>query len=370
MHRRAVLTCISGALGSLYVLPQPARAGTASEMMHVPMSDGAVIGLEAAGVGPSVLLVQGSGTSRKSWAKVAPLLQSRFRTFAMDRRGRGDSTDAADYSLQREAQDVVEVANALPAPVFVVGHSIGAIMTLEALRLTDRFQKAVLYEPPPARRGRNGGQSTSIGVRGGRGWRQRPGDYGLLQRLRDDASSDGSRLSQGPSWPQRIKLAPTVCREATAHYTYRFRPDQIAKVSTPTLFLLGGDSPKAMAVSTRAGAAALPHGQVELLPGQQHVATQMAPDLLARDITDSFCLVALRFPAVGSTRPLHAPEASCRERPSDRQRRVASGRAAPVVMSALTPAALLIRGGEALTFPLAGQHRGELHRLDLIKTGV
>ena len=91
-----------------------------------------------------------------------------------------------------------------------------------------------------------------------------------------------------PSWPQRIKLAPTVCREATAHFSYRFRPDQFAKVSTPTLFLLGGDSPKPMAVSTRAGAAALPHGQVELLPGQQHVATQMAPDLLAHDITEFF----------------------------------------------------------------------------------
>ena len=279
MHRRAVLTSISGALGALYVR-RPAHAGTASEMMHVPMSDGAVIGLEAAGVGPSVLLVHGSGTSRKSWAKVAPLLQPRFRTFAMDRRGRGDSTDAADYSLEREAQDVVEVANALPAPVFVVGHSIGAIMTLEALRLTDRFQKAVLYEPPlPVAGGMEGGPPQSVCAAVAAGDNDRAmtvffSDYVMMP------PATVAAFRKDPSWPQRIKLAPTVCREATAHYTY--------KVSTPTLFLLGGDSPKPMAVSTRAGAAALPRGQVELLPGQQHVATQMAPDLLAHDITEFF----------------------------------------------------------------------------------
>ena len=286
MHRRAVLTCISGALGALYVLPRPANAEAAPDLVHVPMSDGAVIGLEAAGRGPSLLLVHGSGGSRKSWAKVAPLLQSRFRTYSMDRRGRGESTDAASYSLQREAQDIVEVANALPAPVFVVAHSIGAIMTLEALRLTDRFQKAVLYEPPlPVLGGMEGGPPQSVCAAVAAGDNDRAmtiffSDYVLMP------PATVAAFRRDPSWSQRIKLAPTVCREATAHFTYRFHPDQFAKVSTPTLFLLGGDSPRPMAVSTRAGAAALPHSQVEILPGQQHVATQMAPDLLARDIAD------------------------------------------------------------------------------------
>ena len=289
MHRRAVLTCFSGALGALYVLPRSAHADAPPGLIHVPMSDGAVIGLEAAGAGPSVLLVHGTGGSRKSWAKVAPLLQSRFRTYAMDRRGRGESTDTATYSFEREVQDIFEVGNALPAPVFVVGHSIGAMMSLEALRLTDRFQKAVLYEPPlPVQDGMEGGGppvSICSAVAAG------DYDRAMTVFFRDYVMMSPATVAafrNDPSWSQRIKLAPTVCREATAHQTYTFHPEQFAKVSTPTLFLLGGNSPKPMAVSTRAGAAALPHAQVEILPGQEHVATQMAPDLLAHDITDFF----------------------------------------------------------------------------------
>ncbi len=208
------------------------------------MSDGAVIGLGAAGVGPSVLLVHGTGASRKSWAKVAPLLQSRFRTYAMDRRGRGESTDKATYSFQREVQDIVEVANALPAPVFVAGHSIGAMMSLEALRLTDRFQKAVLYEPPlPVQDGMEGGGppvSICSAVAAG------DYDRAMTVFFRDYVMMSPATVAafrNDPSWSQRIKLAPTVCREATAHQTYTFHPEQFAKVSTPTLFLLGGNSP-------------------------------------------------------------------------------------------------------------------------------
>lgn len=288
MHRRAVLTSFSSALGALYVLPRTGHAQTPPELVHVPMSDGAVIGLETAGAGPSVLLIHGSGASRKSWARVAPLLQSHFRTYAMDRRGRGESTEGSTYSLQREAQDIVEVANALPAPVYVVGHSIGAIMTLEALRMTGKFQKAVLYEPPlPVPGGMEGGTPDAVCKQVAAG----DNDQAMIVFFREYVLMPPATVAafrSDPAWPQRIKLAPTVCREATAHFTYRFYPERFAKVTTPTLFLLGGDSPKSMAVSTRAGAAAVPHSQLEILPGQQHVATQMAPDLLAQDITNFF----------------------------------------------------------------------------------
>ena len=285
MHRRTALRFISGALGSACVMPGIGHAEQTPELIHVPVSDGAVIGLEAAGQGPSLLLVHGSGTSRRSWARVTPLLQSNFRTYAMDRRGRGESTDGPTYSLQREVQDIAEVGAALPAPVFVVGHSIGAIMTLEALRLTDRFQKAVLYEPPlPVAGGMEGGSPEAVCKAVAAG----DNDKAMTVFFTDYVMMPPPTVAafkRDPSWPQRIKLAPTVCREARAHFIYRFHPDKFSSMATPTLVLLGGDSPKPMAVSTRAAAAALPHARLELLPGQQHVATQMAPDMLAHDIS-------------------------------------------------------------------------------------
>ena len=77
-----------------------------------------------------------------------PLLASKFTACAMDRRGRGGSGDSPEYSLTKEAEDVAAVVNSRPGPVFVFGHSYGAVAALEATFLTDRIAKLMLYEPP------------------------------------------------------------------------------------------------------------------------------------------------------------------------------------------------------------------------------
>ncbi len=58
MQRRTMITGLVGTLGSLCVRPRAGRAGSAPKIAHVRMSDGVVIGLEAAGSGPSLLLVR------------------------------------------------------------------------------------------------------------------------------------------------------------------------------------------------------------------------------------------------------------------------------------------------------------------------
>ncbi len=125
---------------------QTVRAATepvdnpSARLLRLKVSDGTLIAVEEGGSGPSLLIVHGAGSYRKAWGRVTPLLQSQFHTYAMDRRGHGDSTDNATYSLAREAEDVVQVAAQLPEPVFVLGHSYGGIMTLEALKRSDRFK--------------------------------------------------------------------------------------------------------------------------------------------------------------------------------------------------------------------------------------
>jgi pimeloyl-ACP methyl ester carboxylesterase len=83
-------------------------------------------------------------------------------------------------------------------------------------------------------------------------------------------------------------LAPTVCREVKAVSGYALEPRRFSHVATPTLFLLGGASPPAMATSVRAGAAALSHSQIQTLPDQQHDAMYTAPAMLAAAISDFF----------------------------------------------------------------------------------
>ena len=253
------------------------------------MSDGVQIILEQSGSGPSLLLVHGSGSLRKAWAAVTPLLNAQFSTFAMDRRGHGDSTDAKTYSLAREAQDMIEVAAQLPGPVFVLGHSFGGIAVLEALKRTDHFAKAVLYEPPIPVPGGIGHESPvavceAIGLG--------HNEDALKAFFADYAHLPApviAGLEKDPSWPQRVKLAPTLCRETTAVESYRFDAGAIAKINTPTMFLLGSETAPPMATSVRATAAALRNSPVTVLQGQQHDAMYTAPKLLA-DALRSFYL--------------------------------------------------------------------------------
>ncbi len=250
------------------------------------MSDGALIALEEGGSGPSLLLVHGSATTRMSWGRLMPFLQPHFHTYAMNRRGRVDSTDGSTYSLAREAQDIVQVVQNLPGPVCVFGHSYGALAVFQALPAAVGIKRAVLYEPPiviPGGMPRMPPTSVCSAVAAG------DNDRAMVSFLKDYVQLTPQAIAAfrtDPSWPQRIRLAPTVCRESKEVSTYVFDPARFAKVETPTEFLLGGASSNEMAHGVREAAASLPHGSVHILPGQQHVATQTAPKMLADAITD------------------------------------------------------------------------------------
>jgi pimeloyl-ACP methyl ester carboxylesterase len=60
---------------------------------------------------------------------------------------------------------------------------------------------------------------------------------------------------------------------------YRFEPERFAALRTPTLLLLGSESPAHLRQPTEALHAALPDSQIAVLPGQRHDAIHKDPDL-------------------------------------------------------------------------------------------
>src|SRR5579859_6617587 len=121
--------------GGLIALSLASSAGASpavqdSRMTWVASKDGVRIAVECAGAGPTLLLVHGGTGDRTRWTPMFPMLSQRFRVCAMDRRGHGLSGDRTDYSLRKEAEDVASVVDALPGPVFVLGHSYGGVAAL------------------------------------------------------------------------------------------------------------------------------------------------------------------------------------------------------------------------------------------------
>jgi pimeloyl-ACP methyl ester carboxylesterase len=113
----------------------------------VRSADGCGLAVTGWGQDPGVLLVHGGGCDALSWSAVVPRLVAKAGVCVYDRRGRGGSGDCADYSLDREAEDVAAVV-AATEPVAVLAHSYGAVCVLSALDALSGVRSFVLYEPP------------------------------------------------------------------------------------------------------------------------------------------------------------------------------------------------------------------------------
>ena len=81
-------------------------------------------------------------------AQVGALLQDDFRTYAYDRRGRGESGDTPPYAVQREIEDVAALIDEAGAPAFVCGFSSGAVLALDAAAARLPITRLALFEPP------------------------------------------------------------------------------------------------------------------------------------------------------------------------------------------------------------------------------
>src|SRR5918994_4256030 len=98
--------------------------------------DGTPIAYWRSGEGPPLVLVHGTSADHSRWAPVLPAFEERFTVYAVDRRGRGESGDSEDYSIEREFEDVAAVVDSIEAPVNLLGHSYGAVCSLEAALIT------------------------------------------------------------------------------------------------------------------------------------------------------------------------------------------------------------------------------------------
>jgi pimeloyl-ACP methyl ester carboxylesterase len=252
--------------------------------------DGTAIAYQKSGHGPPLVLVHGTGADHTRWAPLLAHLGEHFTVYAMDRRGRGGSGDASTYAVEREFEDVVAVVEAAGEPAYLLGHSFGAVCSLEALCLTDRVKRAVLYEPPLLLGSVIVEASTVEKLE----TLLREGDrQGLLETFYGEVvrmpPSELAMLQTLPAWQGRLAAAHTIPREERLYVLgaaeqYRFDAGRFSSVGVKTLLLLGGDSPSFFKSSIDAVHAALPRSHVVVMPGQQHTAMNTAPELFLREV--------------------------------------------------------------------------------------
>ena len=256
---------------------------------QVKADDGALIGTLTAGSGPPLVLVHGGMGQLERWLPVWDHFSRHFRVTAMDRRGRGSSTDGPVYTSERESADIAAVIKVVQAesgaPVNVFAHSIGATFTLRAVAGNPTVARVVLYEPP--------GPETVAG-----GWPEKVTE--LVERGQVGAAIGSFLIDviglspaeveklrhQTGSFDPRPIAAATLPREAHALETMDLAISE--HVSCPVLLLLGSESPPWAAHITASLHASIPGATITVLDGQGHEGIDNAPIALAELVSDFF----------------------------------------------------------------------------------
>lgn len=259
----------------------------APELKQVESSDGTTIACHVAGDGPPLVLVHGTSADHTRWAPVIAALEAQFTTYAIDRRGRGASTDGREYTIESEFDDVAAVIDSIEGDVDVLGHSYGAICALEGTLRASRVRRLLLYEPP-----------LPVGIE-----IYPRGLIEQLNELMDTGDRDGvvstfmrEVVRMGPdeldvvrgdaSWGARLEAAHTIPRELRLADTYRPDFGRFATVRVPTLMLVGGDSPRFLVEPTHRLHECISTSRVVVMPGQQHVAMNSAPDVFLKHVLE------------------------------------------------------------------------------------
>lgn len=93
-----------------------------------------------------------------------------------------------------------------------------------------------------------------------------------------------AQLRSSPAWPARLAATHTLPQEMRALEGYGFEAERFKDLQTPTLLLLGGDSPHHFRASIEAIDTALPNSRVAVMPGQGHIAMDTATDLFLHKV--------------------------------------------------------------------------------------
>lgn len=253
--------------------------------------DGTEIAFTRTGSGPALILVDGAMCHRAfgPGKDLVEQLNDAFTVYSYDRRGRGESGDAAVYSVDREVDDIDALIKEAGGSAFVFGQSSGAALALEAANRLPGIAKVAAFEAPFIVDGTHP---------------PRPADTLSRMRAYVDAGERGKAVKYfmrivgtpalvtaimplTPPWKQLKAVAHTLPYDLTilegTGGGEPLDPSRYSRIGVPALIMAGARSPEYMVNSQRAIAGIVSGARFALLPDQTHMlkAEAVAPELKA-----------------------------------------------------------------------------------------
>ncbi len=215
-----------------------------------------------------MLLIHGMSSSARTWWRVGPELEARgWVVETVELAGHGGRPVGTTRSLAALASDVV--ARRPAGSTLVVGHSLGAIVTLQILSAMPTYARGVLLEDPPARGGRRASADMVDHI-------QREVD----QARADPGGAIATMLRGHPTWSRRdarsvlegrLLTDPQVLRLPSGAGTWDL-PTLIGACPVPVALVAAASGYSALSDPGRSAVLRmLPAERVTELPGSHHV---------------------------------------------------------------------------------------------------
>lgn len=262
-------------------------------MHYTASKDGTRIAYEKRGTGPAVILVAAAAADHNDASRLGECLAEHFTVYNYDRRGRGSSTDSAPYAVEREVDDIEAIIHEAGGSAYLFGSSSGAVLALDAAGSlgSSIISKLFLYEPPfivddsrspvPAEyvlhlneliAGNKRSEAVEYFMTAALGI---PVEY--LEFMKAD-----------PSWQAMEGMAHTLAYDGMIMENTQSGqplPQNRWHVDVPVMVMTGENSEAFLHGAASALVDLLPQCEHRMLPGQDHSAVVMAPEVLAPEVS-------------------------------------------------------------------------------------
>lgn len=237
--------------------------------MEARSADGTPIAVSRTGDGPALVMVDPAGAFHglRPMAGAIPALAKRFAVHTYDRRGRGDSGDAPEYTPEREVEDLAAVVELAGGEAFVYGFSSGCAVALRAAAAGLAVPRVALLEPP-FHVDEPGDAAFTAELRGLIERGERGAAVEFFNRGVGVPDEFIAQLREHPEWPGLEAMAHTFLYDVAV--TASMSSDLLAAVKPPVLVLNSDGSDDYLRGAARDVASRLPAGEHREVPGDWH----------------------------------------------------------------------------------------------------
>lgn len=257
--------------------------------LWIQSSDGALCGARCAGTsGDAIMLVHGVGSTAAIWDYQLSQLSKRYQCYAIELRGNGrGGVEPLPSAITREgyADDVIAVADAAGVRRFhFIGCSLGGVVGFELWKRSPKRVRSFIFIGAFA--AYPGGEKTAEAIAAEV---LATGDMAAFARARAQrlfSAQESTRRYQETIEQMACKNVQSYLAATRATWTGDYR-GLLHTVSVPSLVMCGEHDQIAPLPLSREIAAGIPHAQLTVVAGANHVANADRPTEV-NELTDRF----------------------------------------------------------------------------------